>query len=293
MFPAPRFSGARAFERLAEYAALTPAPPGTAEHEAVVAWIVERTQGCGLPAQRHSWPVACSRSLCPRGEAPGIATLTNVTVPIAGRRSGDAPVLFGTHFDTRWIADREHAPAARAQPIPGVNDGGSGTAVLLELARVFAAGPAPPCDIVLAFFDGEDLGGLDGHPYGVGSRRFVRNAGGGLPAAAVILDMVGGADARYVIEPTSLLLGGPSAALFAAVFRTGRRLGHPAFSGSAVRAVHSDQVSFLEAGAPAALLIDIGYPEWHTLRDTLEACAPESLAAAGTTLEVWLEEREQ
>ncbi len=284
----PAFSSARAFERLAEYASHTPAPPGSAEHERLAAWIEATLRGLGLATVLDRWTVRCSRSRCPNGEPPGVATLTNVVARVPGREPGLDPVLFGTHWDTRWIADREPDRRRRESPIAGVNDGGSGTAVLLELARALAGAP-PARDVFLAFFDGEDLGGLDGHPFAVGSRRFV--AGLRVPvAAAVVLDMVGGRDARYAVEKITIAAGPEPAELLGELFTIGRALKHPAFFGGAPHEVVSDQLAFLRAGIPAALLIDIEYPEWHTLGDTLAACSAESLAAAGETLLTWLTE---
>jgi Zn-dependent M28 family amino/carboxypeptidase len=282
------FSAARAFERLAEYASFTPAPPGTAEHERLATFLAESLEAAGLSPELDRWTVRCSRSRRPNGEGEGVATLTNLAARVRGRQHGLDPVVFGTHWDTRWIADRERDAARRDVPIPGVNDGGSGTAVLLELARVLNAA-RPARDVLLVFFDGEDLGGLDGHPFCVGSRHFVSRLREPV-AAAVVLDMVGGRDARYAVEGTTLTAGPESARLFGELFAAGRALGHPAFFDGAERWVTSDHVPFLRAGIPAALLIDIDYPEWHTLDDTLAACTPESLCAAGETLLAWLDE---
>ena len=43
--------------------------------------------------------------------------------------------LIGAHYDTRRLADNDPDPALRTEPVPGANDGASGVAVLLELAR--------------------------------------------------------------------------------------------------------------------------------------------------------------
>ena len=65
---------------------------------------------------------------------------------VAGRniiaRKGKGPVvILGAHYDTRPYADCD-PPETRNQHILGANDGGSGVAVLLELARVLAGRPS-------------------------------------------------------------------------------------------------------------------------------------------------------
>ena len=71
----------------------------------------------------------------------------------------DSPrrVLLCAHWDTRPVADMEIDAAKRRQPILGANDGASGVAVLLELARLLKQKP-PDVGVVIALFDGEDFG---------------------------------------------------------------------------------------------------------------------------------------
>jgi Zn-dependent M28 family amino/carboxypeptidase len=123
--------------------------------------------------------------------------LTNIT----GRRQpGPGPlILLGAHYDTRRFADRDAANAA--QPVPGANDGGSGVAVLLELARVLAD-EEPTCDLRLAFFDGEDNGGIDGWDWAAGARHYAEGLDRA-PLAVVVVDMVGDRDLDLPLERTS------------------------------------------------------------------------------------------
>ena len=71
------------------------------------------------------------------------------------------------------------------------DDGGSGTAVLLELATVLKERP-PSIGVVLVFFDGEDHGAEGTDDYFVGSRRLVSDwdelFGDTRPELAVIVD---------------------------------------------------------------------------------------------------------
>ena len=74
---------------------------------------------------------------------------------IAYQDARAAKVLIGAHYDTRQISDQEDDPVLQVLPVPGANDGTSGTAVLMELARSLEANNS---GVWLVFFDGEDQG---------------------------------------------------------------------------------------------------------------------------------------
>ena len=79
------------------------------------------------------------------------------------------------HWDTRPVADRDPDPANHGRPIPGANDGASGVATLMELARLFRNAP-PPVGVVFVCFDIEDAGRYP-HPqeWAVGAQQATRN----------------------------------------------------------------------------------------------------------------------
>lgn len=194
--------------------------------------------------------------------------------------SSAPPLLLGTHFDTRWLADREPDPARRGLPIPGANDGGSGTAVLLGLlpvlARLRREGRLER-EVQLVFFDAEDVGGIAGLPFSLGARRWVRDFPLRRPGEALVLDMVGGRGMELDVDAHAL--GHPgSLRLTREVFALGRGLDGGVFRGRKLKAVISDHFPFLRAGVPSCLLIDLDYPEWHTQADLPEAMEGRSLA---------------
>ena len=280
------FSGDRAYRLLQAQTDLGVRAPGTPGHEAVVQLIRTTQEALGLEVTEQRWQVPC-------GRAPGgVAGLTNLLATILPAERGPGAhearrILLGTHYDTRWIADREPDPDARARPILGANDGGSGTAILLELARVLCERP-PRQEVVLAFFDGEDLGDLDGHPFAVGSAHFAANPGSFAPDEVIALDMVGGAGMRLNLEGNSLMASAGGRTLFQRLFALGRSMGLPPFFDGALRWIWSDHGPFLEQGIPAVLLIDIDYPWWHTQGDRPEHCSAASLEAVGRVLEAHL-----
>jgi len=259
---------------LLDQVALGVRAPGSAGHRACSDLFAQRLSDLGWAPTLQQWEVDFR-------EAP--TRLTNVLVRIPGTDPEAASTLLGSHYDARWVADHDPDPSKRLSPIPAANDGGSGTAVLLELARTLAEEP-PAGDVVLAWFDGEDLGDVDGFEYAVGSRRFVTDPVAGFEADRMIaLDMVGGKDLRLNIEGNSLQH--PVArALFTDLFERGRAAGLPAFFENEVHWIYSDHGPFMDVERPAICLIDIDYPQWHTHADLPEHCDPRSLGQIGSVL---------
>jgi len=202
--------------------------------------------------------------------------------------SGSGPaVIIGAHYDSRIFADADPDLANRSLPVPGGNDGASGVAVLMELARSLNV-PASGKTICLVFFDAEDNGRIPGWDWILGSRFFVSRISAlpkcSEPEMAVIVDMIGDADQQVYRERNSTEF------LVDAIWATAAEIGYGEWIVNEPRhAMIDDHTPFLEAGIPAVVLIDFDYPYWHTVEDTLDKVSAESLARIGRTLEVWLE----
>jgi Zn-dependent M28 family amino/carboxypeptidase len=192
--------------------------------------------------------------------------------------SGEPPILLGTHYDTRPLADQD--PVAPDLAVPGANDGASGVAVLLELARVLPSEP-PDSPVWLAFFDGEDGGRIDELPWIIGSTAFADSLSV-TPEAVVIVDMVGDADLQLPIEANS------DPVLAAEIWDLAAEMGMPAFQAPGRHRLVDDHMPFLELGIPAVDIVDFDYPYWHTTQDTLDKVSAESLEQVGRVLEAWL-----
>jgi glutaminyl-peptide cyclotransferase len=97
-------------------------------------------------------------------------------------------VLLVAHWDTRPTADYDDERAD--EPLPGANDGGSGVAVLLEMANVLSRHSAP-IGVDILFVDGEDYGPDSGDMY-LGAKYFAANQPPAYrPLYGILLDMVG------------------------------------------------------------------------------------------------------
>jgi Zn-dependent M28 family amino/carboxypeptidase len=190
-------------------------------------------------------------------------------------------VLLCAHWDTRPHADQDPDTALRAEPILGANDGASGVAVLLEIARVISQSePLTGVDIVL--FDGED-GGSRGDLEGfcLGSKHFARNKGDYRPEFGILVDMIGDKDLALYKEAYSATY---AKELTDSVWSKAREMGLLCFRDSVRHTVYDDHVPLLGVGIPVADLIDFDYPYWHTTSDTPDKCSPESLQKIGDLL---------
>jgi glutaminyl-peptide cyclotransferase len=250
---AARFDAQRAFADLRAQVGIGPRVSGTPGGRREAAFIVRRLREAGVRHVRVQRP------------------LRNVVATLPGSRPGT--VVVGAHYDTK----------GGIPGFVGANDGASGVAVLLELARSLPR-PLPGPAVTLAFFDAEEARpGRSFESDGArGSRQFVRLAREGRQGAPrlaeiramYLLDMVGDCDLHIPREQIS----DP---------RLYEGLRGPAFGGVAAP-VLDDQQPFTEAGVPAVDLIDFRYGPgpvpgrwWHTRADDLAHVCAGSLGQAG------------
>jgi len=190
-------------------------------------------------------------------------------------------ILLCAHWDTRPRADYEKNPVDRLKPIIGANDGGSGVAVLLEIARLLAANP-PQVPVQIVLFDGEDFGrqGED-WDYCLGSQYFAKEMDAGEYSFGILLDMIGDADLEIKREYNSYKYAKQTQDK---IWDTAGRLGIRQFSNSISLPITDDHLPLTDAGVQCVDLIDFEYKYWHTLQDTPDKCSRESLEAVGRTL---------
>jgi len=202
---------------------------------------------------------------------------------IIGRKGSGPVVILGAHYDTRRRADRDKTnPAA---PVPGANDGASGVAVLLELARVLDAQKLHH-QVWLAFFDAEDNGNLDGWEWAAGSRYMAQNLQV-QPVVVIVVDMIGDADQQIYFEQNS------NRQWSQRIWDVAAKLGYGKYMIPQPRhSILDDHTAFAQRGIPAVDMIDFDYPHWHTTADTADKLSPESLERVGRTLQVFLEQLE-
>jgi hypothetical protein len=204
--------------------------------------------------------------------------------------------VISAHWDTRPWADQEDLRQDREKPIIGANDGASGVAILLELAKIMGENP-PPIGVNLVFFDGEDLGVPgENSTYCQGSRIFAKNLPIPRPDEAINLDMVGDKQLVLPIERYSLEY---HPKLVRYLWDRAKDMGLDAFIGRVDYAIYDDHIPLNEiAGIPSINIIDFKYPNsyanfWHTLNDIPENCSEESLGQVGALMVDYIYNREE
>jgi len=260
------FDGPRAYDDVKAQVALGARTPGSLGHAQVQELIRTELESAGWGVDFHE------------SERMG-HPIRN----IIAKRSGEAPqIVLGAHYDTRLVADRDIDESKRGEPVPGANDGASGVAVLLELARTLPDNTVP---VWLVFFDTEDNGRIEGWNWILGSRAFAEEISI-QPRAVVIVDMIGDADLNIYLEKNS------DKTIRAEIWSTAAKLGYDRqFINEENHSMLDDHTPFLEKGIPAVDIIDFDYPYYHTTQDTVDKVSAESLGAVGDTLWHWIVER--
>jgi len=260
------FSGERAYRHVEKQVAFGSRPSGSAALTNSAAYIVAELKTAGLEVEEQEFSA---------GTPQGPVRFRNIIGRTRDGRGGDGKVLvFGAHYDTKWMTNMTFV---------GANDGGSGTAVLLEMARVATQQP----NLWFVFFDGEEaVAEYDVEDGLQGSRYFVEN----LKAedhvkwvkAMVLFDMVGDKNLNITLPADC------TATLVDAVFKASRETGCRDTFGFSVRSIYDDHVPFLNAGIPAVDIIDFDFGSapglndyWHTAQDTLDKISPHSLELVG------------
>lgn len=232
-------------------------------------------------------------------------TFTNIQASLRPENFSDNTprIVLVAHYDSRDAAERDPDMNRTGDPIIGANDGASGAAALLELARII-----PPMqldyEVELLWTDAEDKNHTP-HTF------FGADAWGGDQTevdinrthAYIVLDMIGDAD----LQLTHIWPGNDS--LWSTITPLAQSLGlvedHPDCSGApgikildmnTSFGVSDDHLAALEIGIPAIDLIDIrfgpnatafgGY--WHTHEDTPDKVSAESLQTVGRLVELGL-----
>jgi glutaminyl-peptide cyclotransferase len=258
------FDGQRAYQDVIYQVSLGPRTPGSSGHGQIQSWIQTELSEAGWSVQVQSTEF--------QGQQ-----INNI---VAKRGHGSPWTILGAHYDTRIYADHDPDPTMRNQPVPGANDGASGVAVLLELARTLPENLKG--ETWLVFFDAEDNGNIPGWDWIMGSTAFVTQLQG-MPEAAIILDMIGDADLNIYYERNS------NPTISAELWQQASVLGYGAqFIQKEKYSMLDDHSPFLAAGIPAVDIIDFDYPYWHTVSDTPDKVSAFSLKAVGDTVRAWL-----
>lgn len=273
----PEFSADSAFRNVERQVLFGPRTGGSLAHEECAGWLVSELKRYGADSVRLQ-----------TADLEGFGPMTNIRATF--NAAAPRRILLLAHWDTRPTADEDPNPENHGKPIDGANDGASGVGVLLELARLMGQ-QAPQIGVDILFVDAEDAGTSgDDASWARGAQYFADNLPYGfaepMPDYAVLLDMVGGRNARF---PRELFSEANARALNSRVWNLAKRIGlGNRFIDSHGGAVTDDHLPLLRAGIPAIDIIETNNPQtgsfnptWHTMADNINNIDPSTLGDVG------------
>src|SRR6266481_6714957 len=256
------FDGKRAFAHVAKQVSFGPRPSGSQSIIQLQDYLQSELKSYGCTVETDAFTADT-----PVGRLP----MKNILVKIPGEKPG--VILLGTHYDTK-----------RLDNFVGADDGGSSTAVMLELARLLCKQHGKYA-VWIAFFDGEEAVRLqwEDPDNRYGSRemaaRFANSGDIKKIRAFLLADIVGGRNSRFRRDDSSTKW------LTDLVWDVAARLGYASLFLNELTGIGGDDHhSFTQRGIPAVDVIDLianEVPYWHTPQDTLDKISAKNLAIVG------------
>ena len=273
-----------------------PRVPGSAAHDRCGDYIVSRFKALGLTvseqrADQKAWD----------GKVLHTRNIIAAYRPELADR-----IIICTHWESRPWADADPDSSLHRQPVMAANDGASGVAVMLEVARKLEE-LKPELGIDFICFDSEDYGMpywaetddvADGSDWCLGSQYWAAHphVPGYKARFGILLDMVGGRDARFCFEGISMRYA--SEVMVHVWDAAGRAGASQLFLAEQGGYAQDDHVPMNEvAGIPTIDIIPYVEGEhtfgatWHTTQDTPENISRETLKGVGQTLLQFLSEK--
>ncbi len=222
---------------------------------------------------------------------------------------GEGPItMLASHYDSRMLADNDPDPENRDLPVPGANDGASSSSALLEFATIIDEHYELNEQIWLVFFDAEDNGRIPGWNWIEGSRYMANNLEAELDVTPedfrlmILFDLIGerdpeGTDDEGLVNGQRFPQEGYSLSnapeQTEAIWAIAAEQGYEEIFVPEPRGnITDDHIPFIERGIPAVDIIDLDYPSWHTIGDTLDKLSAVSLGRVGEVVELYLLETE-
>ncbi len=264
--------------------------PGSEAWDLCSQWIVERFRALGLDTEVQATEVTAWDG----NRLPCRNIMARMNPGAADR------ILLCAHWDSRPWADNDPDEKNHRTPVPAANDGASGVAVLLELARVLTADGKVGTGIDFVCFDAEDSGAPQwaegeedtSETWCLGSQHWAKEAerNGYRARFGVLFDMVGGRGATFAMEGVSRHYAEPVVQL---IWHLAQQLGYAAYFPLTDGGYVTDDHLPLNqtAHVPTVDIVpshDDGPssfgPTWHTVNDTPENIDPNVLEAVGQTV---------
>ncbi len=301
------FNADSAYAFCAAQCAFGPRTMNSEAHERCLQWIQQKFQdyGCQVTLQQADL----------RGYDGTILKSTNIIArqPSAISHQPSSRILVCAHWDSRPWADNDPDSANWRKPVMAANDGASGVAVMLELARLLQQHDSARVAVDFVCFDAEDWGvpqwsdEVDADSWALGAQHWAASYAASGPSAAssssaatvsqpsydyaILLDMVGGQGAKFYHEYYSLQYARP---VVEKVWQAASAAGYGSFFPSKDGGgVTDDHIPVNEKAHIPCIDIINHYPDceqssfgptWHTVNDDMQHLDKNTLQAVGQTL---------
>lgn len=200
----PNFNADSAYAYTEAQVAFGARVPNSTAHRECRDYLVSKLEQFGAEVQLQSFEATAYN-----GTTLNLSNIIATYQPDRSKR-----ILLAAHWDTRPYADKDSVRTE--EPILGANDGASGVAVLLEMARMMNRDSLPDVGVDIIFFDGEDYGEPEDYDelqpessqqvyWCLGSQHWAKNKHEPRYSAyyGILLDMVGAKNATFYQEGVS------------------------------------------------------------------------------------------
>ena len=288
------FSADSAYQFCAAQCSYGPRVMNSEAHEQCGKWIQQKFEQYGYQVELQKADL--------KGYDGTILKSTNIIAKAPAQKEQTGTILVCAHWDSRPWADNDPDSANWRKPVMAANDGASGVAVMLELARLIQQHDSLKVAVDFICFDAEDWGipqwdekGDGSNSWALGAQYWAK-ASKAQPSAkkyqyAILLDMVGGQGARFYQEAYSMQKAG---SVVEKVWNAANAAGYGSFfpkqEGSYVT---DDHVPVNETAQIPCIDIINHYPDcpqgsfgptWHTVNDDMQHIDKNTLQAVGQTL---------
>jgi len=264
--PLSAINSSRGFQLTREVSAFGARPLGSENHQKLEKYIYSHLKGDDVSDDAFEADT-------PEGKFP----VRNIIAKYPGSRDGI--IVVAGHYDTNY-------PLRNAGYV-GANDGGSSTALLLELANQLRGRKRSGYSVWLVWSDGEEAlkeWSQTDSLYGTKHLAAQWEKDGTLPKikAFLLVDMIGDADLNIDREQNS------TPWLEDLILQAASRYGYQSHFFARTIAIEDDHLPFLQRKVPSADLIDLDYGYGnafhHTPQDTMDKLSPKSLEITGNTV---------
>jgi hypothetical protein len=268
--PPPTFDGDRAMQYVKDIVKFGPRPVGSANHKKVEDYLLSRLKADNVEQDDFTADT-------PEGKFP----VHNFVAKFPGAKDGI--IVIASHYDTNY--------PLRNTAYVGANDGGSSSALLLEIANQLRGKNNDGYSIWLVWDDAEEsikpdteVPFLDDALYGIKHLAEKWQSDGTIKKikAFLLADMIGDADLDIDRDLAS------TAWLEEVVYQAATRVGYQSHFFARTESMEDDHLPFMQRGVPSADIIDFTYGYnnvfWHTPQDTVDKLSSKSLEITGTVI---------